>query len=369
MKRIKGLVLVPSPNSIGGVSHYYHQIQPYLSEDFEYFTRGVRYQYSFFSHITYPFVFFYDIMRFSLITSMRRILVIIINTSFGITGIIRDSIFIGISKIFRKKIVVFFRGIDDNVISRINDNWFLWNLFRKSFLTVDEIWVLSGKINDKLVSWGYNGYIRLETTLVDSTLLKDYSIEALRSRYVGPGPLRILFMSRLEKNKGIYETIDSFRIFLKRYPDSILHICGDGKEKNSILSYINNDLNRSILFEGFVSGKQKSEIFSKSHLFIFPSRREGMPNVILEAMAFGLPILTTPVGGIADFFDEGKMGFLLRQSDPEKIAEMIETTLKDSDLCRKIATYNYEYAKKRFYAPVVAERIRSYYNNLILSDD
>jgi len=356
---------VPSPYSIGGVSHYYQKIQPYLPEDFAFFTRGVRYQYSVFARLIYPLVFFYDILRFLLIISVRRTSLIIINTSFGITGIIRDSIFIKISKIFRKKIIVFFRGIDDDVISTITDNKLLWSLFRKSFLTVDEIWVLSGQIYNRIKSWGYKGTIRMETTLVDSSLLKDYTIGKLQQKYDNEGPSHILFMSRLEKIKGIYETIDSFRIFLKRYPDSILHICGDGKEKDSVLDYIGDDLDRSILFEGFVYGKRKSDILSKSHLFVFPSKREGMPTVVLEAMAFGLPVLTTEVGGLCDFFENGKMGFVINRNDPDEIAELMRKTLADRDLCKLVVGYNYDYAKDHYYDRVVADRIRSYVSNLL----
>lgn len=356
---------MPSPNSIGGVSHYYQQIQPYLTEDFVFFTRGVRYQYSLFARLIYPLVFFYDIVRFLMITSFSRISLVIINTSFGITGIIRDSFFIRISKIFKKKSIVFFRGIDDDVISTITDNKYLWKLFKKTFLTVDEIWVLSGRISNKLESWGYKGSIRLETTLVDSSLLQDYSIGELQQKYNTGSPAHILFISRLEKIKGIYETIDSFRIFLKKHPDSILHICGDGKEKVSVLNYIGDDLNKSILFEGFVSGKRKSDIFSKSHLFVFPSKREGMPNVVLEAMAFGLPVLTTRVGGLCDFFEAGKMGFIISRNDPGEIAEKMEKTLADPDLCKYTVAYNYDYAKTHYYDRVVAERIRSHVRKLL----
>ncbi|MBN1183888.1 MAG: glycosyltransferase [Bacteroidales bacterium] len=359
------LVLVPSPNSIGGVSHYYQQLRPYLPNNFRYFRRGVRYQYNNFAHLIYPLVFIWDIMRFFLISSGRRVSLILINTSFGITGIIRDSIFIRISKVFGKKNIVFFRGIDEKIISEITDSKLLWNLFRKTFLTVDEIWVLSRQFSDKLKSWGYKGGLRIETTLVDSALLEAFNIESIKEKYNNTDLIHILFMSRLEKIKGIYETIDSFRIFMQKYPNSLLHICGDGKEKNNILKYIGDDLNGSIEYKGYVLGQPKSEIFSKTHLFIFPSQREGMPNVVLEAMAFGVPVLTTKVGGISDFFEEGKMGFIINQKDPEKIAELMIQTLEDKDLCKSIASYNYDFAKKHYYVQIVAERIKTYVNRFL----
>lgn len=367
--RSKILILVPSHHSIGGVSHYYQTLRPYFPQNIKYFIRGVRNQNSSGSRMIYPLHFILDIIRFFVKLSGRSISLIHVNTSFGLTGIFRDSIFILISKLYRKKTIVFFRGIDDTIIDRLTNTRLLWGLFKMSFLVANELWVLSGQVSDKLRSWGYKGIIRTETTLVDNIILKDFKIEDLIDRFNNKESFNILFVSRLERNKGIYETIDSFRKFREKYPDATLSICGEGKEKDDILTFIRDDLNKSIFYYGFVKEKDKAAVFRRAHLFLLPSYREGMPNVVLEAMAFGLPVLTTPVGGIADFFEEGKMGFLLKQTDPEKIAELIETTLKDSDLCKNIAAYNYEYAKKRFYAPVVAERIKSYYNNLILSDD
>lgn len=75
--------------------------------------------------------------------------------------------------------------------------------------------------------------------------------------------------------------------------------------------------------------KKKIETFISHDIYCFPTYGEGMPVSLLEAMAFGFPVVTRPVGGIKDFFENGKHGFLTNSKDPEIFAELIEKFLKN----------------------------------------
>jgi len=83
------------------------------------------------------------------------------------------------------------------------------------------------------------------------------------------------------------------------------------------------------------------------------------------AVAFGLPIVTRPVGGICDFFENGKMGFITESKAPEVFADLMEKLITDCDGRKKIARYNQRYAKEHFMALQVAKRIESIYQKVL----
>lgn len=86
-----------------------------------------------------------------------------------------------------------------------------------------------------------------------------------------------------------------------------------------------------------------------------------MPSSVLEAMAYGLPVITRPVGGLVDFFEPGRMGYLTDSSDPQVLAALLEQLARDPPLRQEIAQYNHAFAGRNFAASVVAERLAEIY--------
>ena len=121
-----------------------------------------------------------------------------------------------------------------------------------------------------------------------------------------------------------------------------------------------------VTFTGYVRGGAKKSLFEESHVYCFPTYYgEGNPVSVLESMAFGLPVITRPVGGIADFFEPGKHGFITESKDPTVIASYIEKLYLDRELYKNISLYNYQYAKERFWASKVTERLEKIYADVL----
>jgi glycosyltransferase involved in cell wall biosynthesis len=178
--------------------------------------------------------------------------------------------------------------------------------------------------------------------------------------------LDILFLSRIEKEKGIYEAIDSFHLLKNKCPQAELTIVGDGSELGLARDYVEEKKIPDVHFKGYLSGKAILEAFVAADVYLFPTwHGEGLPISILEAMVFGLPVLTRPVGGIPDFFEDGKMGFLLESKDPVIWAEMLEKLAFDRELVLSMGEYNHRYAEGKFRPDNVVKRLEAIYESVM----
>jgi len=134
----------------------------------------------------------------------------------------------------------------------------------------------------------------------------------------------LVFAGRLAKNKNVEMLVEAVKILKERGKDVKCVIVGDGPEKEKIqLSIINYQLSDNIEFAGWLPGiEDVAKIYNQSRIFVMPSLNEGGPRVCLEAMACGVPVVTTRVGIMLDIIDEGKNGFFCDWS-PEDMAEKI----------------------------------------------
>ena len=149
-----------------------------------------------------------------------------------------------------------------------------------------------------------------------------------------------------------------FKILKQKYQNLTLTVSGDGLELGNIKKYITSESINDVELTGFVSGEKKTEIFKKADIYIFPTYYiEGMPNSVLEAMAFGLPVITRPVGGIPDFFENGKMGFITDSLESDTYASLLEKMILNRKKIKEISIYNYRFAHNNFISNIVADRI------------
>lgn len=135
--------------------------------------------------------------------------------------------------------------------------------------------------------------------------------------------LIILFLGWVEKAKGVEDLIEAISL-LKNKRIKLL-VGGNGSYFDEAQSKVNNmGLNNNIKFLGWVGPEDKLQLFRKADLFILPSYFEGMPNAIVEALSWSLPVIATRVGGIPDMITDGVNGFLVEKGNPNQIAEKID---------------------------------------------
>ena len=282
---------------------------------------------------------------------------IFINTSLGQSSSLRDGYYVILSKIFNKKVLLFIHGFEEKYAYR--------KLYTKGYFLSDKIIVLAKEFKIIIEKAGYNKEIIVSKNPVDNTFFSSILYNKLIARKESKLK-NILFLSRIEEDKGIMIAIKTFEILLLKYPNLNLYIAGTGNKLSDSQKYVKNLKIKNINFMGFVAGSNKIGIFKKCDIFLFPTfHKEGLPINILEAMTSGLAIISRPVGGIKDFFENGKMGYITESLEPVDFAGLIENLIINRDKLSEISQYNFEYSKNHFYASKVAKKIEKIYSSII----
>ncbi|MBW2570248.1 MAG: glycosyltransferase [Deltaproteobacteria bacterium] len=352
------MLCCPDLKEYGGVANYYRVIRKHkdLYKEITFFEINIKSQ----SLLEILFKATTEIIRFTVQLGNKDVRLIHLNPSFLRNALLRDGVLLILARCFGKKVIVFWRGwhvpTERTIVRRFSP------LFRFVFNRADLTLVLANEVRRKLLGIGITHPILITTTLFDQDLIPKKKALDNHGK-----TQRLLFMSRLVKEKGIYETIEAFKILKKEFRNISLDVAGDGPELTKLKKkYEQID---ALQFHGHVNDKDKYQLMVKSNIFVLPSYREGMPNSILEAMACGLPIVTCPVGSLKDFFVHGEHGYLLNNNNPKDLAQLISNLIKDVSLSTKISLNNITYAYRHFSADksirYLNEAYRAVLNNRI----
>lgn len=289
-----------------------------------------------------------------------------INPSLNLKSLIRDGLFLIQAKHKGLPVIVFFRGWNHKTEATIEK--YFKSLFRWVYSRADVCIVLASKFKDKLLHWSVAAPIYLETTCVDDRLIEKQSIETIISNRKKDKVFGVLFLARLEEEKGLFETIQAVVSLQDKGLPIKLTVAGDGPAKYKLVKVLKK-LARSkdqIDFIGYVDGEKKINAFLTSDIYCFPSAYgEGLPNSVLEAMAFGMPVICTNVGGLSDIFQDKKMGCLVKPKAVEELIYQLEKLISDPVKIVKISRYNFRYAADNFLASVVAGRMFNIYQEIM----
>lgn len=348
---MKILINTPRLNGrIAGVVNHYAGLKAYWRENVKYNQIGKK--------STKPGAGLYwiplDVICFIYKILTFKPQIILLNPSLGKNAVARDLLYLRIAKFLGKKVAVFFHGFNVENAKKINLPKMVKQLNRCECL-----FTLSQQFANQLNEWGVFVPIHTTTTKVDDKLLEDFDIA--KKDYTSKN---ILYLARVSKEKGIFITLDTFKILQEKYPELTFKIAGVGHDLEEAKAYAQkNNINAEFL--GGLSGQPLIDEFKNAYAYIFTSFHEGMPTSVLEAMAFGIPVVTRPVGGLVDFFEDGKMGYMIDSFNAVDFADAIEKLIKDGEKAKEMSITNYKYAQKRFLASSVAKMLEQTLNKYI----
>lgn len=348
---MKILINTPFTSSPAGVSSHYLGLSPYFSDNVVYNEYYTSYYLTkiipnkFFRNLVRPFAFLFNYLKFILLIIIYKKPTILLNPSFGNSAIKRDAHFLRIAKTLNCKVAIFIHGWNKEYLAEVLEGK---RDFKNIWFKADAFFVLASEFKIYLERLGIKAPIFLTTTKVNNQLVENFEG---KEKF---GIKNILFLARVEKEKGIFIAIDSFEILKRKYPDLKMTVVGGGKALAEARDYTAKKELTSIKFTGPLFGKDLNCAFLNADLYILPTYGEGMPTSVLEAMAFGIPVISRPVGGLVDFFKNDQMGYLIESFKPKDYADKIELLINDLEKMNEISKYNMAYAQEKFMASKVA---------------
>jgi glycosyltransferase involved in cell wall biosynthesis len=302
------------------------------------------------------------LMYIRFLSSVGKYSLIHVNPSLIKKSFFRDGLLILISRLFHKKVLVYWHGWIDDIEYRIKNRFLYTWLFKSSFNKANASVVLGSVFETKLRTMGYENPIYRETNCADNRLLNEESTAAGRSL---TAPIRLLFLSRIEETKGVYIAIDTLNLLNKISSDKYeLLIAGNGSELVKVKEYVALNKVLNVAFLGHVTGVKKHEVLKMTDILLFPTYYdEGLPLVILESMTYGIPVITRPMGGIPDILKDERNGFLTESKDPEIFSELVLKLSNTPALYRTIANTNRKEAME-FTPDRFKQRLTAIYDSL-----
>jgi len=228
-----------------------------------------------------------------------------------------------------------------------------------SSFTRKELLKISGRKDIKIIPMG-----------VDLSVFSQSAKNEDLRKILGVKKEFILAVGRLVEKKGVKYLILAMKDATKKFPDAKLVVVGDGPERES-LEILSKELGlqNSIMFAGSVENRYLPEFYATADLFVGPSivtesgDTEGLGIVFLEALASGVCVIGSNVGGIPDIIEHNKTGVLVMQKSPKQLANAIIRLLSDSSLRKKLASNGQKKVKSAYSWELVGKK----FNELITS--
>jgi glycosyltransferase involved in cell wall biosynthesis len=247
-------------------------------------------------------------------------------------------------KLLKKPYVIYGRGSDVYHMS------FFWRKISK-FLLKDaaKVMVLTEDMKTELKKI-YYGEILVIPNGIELENYKNLS----KYRFTKSDKKIILFIGTLSPVKGLRYLIRAIEIIHAEMENTILMIIGDGEERKFLEEIvIKLHLENVVIFQGRIPNEDVPKYMVQGDIFVLPSLSEGFPNVILEAMAVGLPIVSTNVNGLSEIIKNNENGYLVEPRNPQQLAEKVLMILKNPMQSKTISRNNIEKAKKYSWKNVV----------------
>lgn len=123
-------------------------------------------------------------------------------------------------------------------------------------------------------------------------------------------------------------------------------------------------LDNVVSFAGYVTGERKNKIWREASIFCLCSHVEGFPMVVLEAWNYGIPVVTTPVGGLPDVIEEGVNCLTFDFDDVEGLSRQLQRLIADEELRKKMGEYEQKFVREHFSIEMVNKQIEDLYGSL-----
>jgi colanic acid/amylovoran biosynthesis glycosyltransferase len=262
------------------------------------------------------------------------------------------------------KLVTTFHGYDMSGFIKSNSN----NVYKKLFLNGDLLLPISDYWKRKLIRLGCNDKKIIVHRM--GINLEKFKFSERRKR--SGEPIKILTIGRLVEKKGHEYIIRAIAKIIKKHRNIEYIIAGDGPLEIKLKKFATElGIRKYIKFLGAVEQNEVLKLYQEAHIFALTSitanngDQEGIPVVLMEAQATGLPMISTFHTGIPEAVVDGKSGFLVPEQDVNALIEKIEYLIEHPELWSKMGRYGRKFVEEKYDIKKLNKQLAGIYQNLI----
>lgn len=264
----------------------------------------------------------------------------------------RKRIFARLTKLFGKKLIVHLHssGPEFSIGGEHRE------LYRYSFTHADKILLLSNTWLEEAKRAFPESSGKMEV-LYNPCPTVNPSNPKEREKY-------ILFAGTLTHRKGYDDLIRAFAKTANDHPDWRLKLAGNGEIDEGKRLAEDLEISHQVDFLGWINGEKKDKVFRHASIYCLPSYSEGFPMGVLDAWAYHLPVVTTPVGGIPDVAIDGKNMMLFNPGDISDLSVKLETLMDNTSAYRMIEKASSSFAEGKFNITTLSRLLSKIYETI-----
>lgn len=251
-------------------------------------------------------------------------------------GFVRDSFFMMPAFVAQCAVVAHLHGANFDVVYMHGGHIFRWYV---DFILkrVTKFVVLGEMLKSIFKPWANREAIAVVPNGVPDSPPSNTS----RERADTASSCRVVFLSTLNRQKGLFVLLDAIPLVAREYPDVEFHIagpwCGTGTEDEAREQLVSTQQTARVIFHGLLIGEDKIQFLRSGDVFVFPGiQQEGQPLTVLEAMCAGLPVIATDRGCLRETVVQGVTGFIVPPNSPEVIAERLLYLIRSPEERRRL---------------------------------
>jgi glycosyltransferase involved in cell wall biosynthesis len=252
--------------------------------------------------------------------------------------------------------------------ARWDNHWCVLRKPRRLFLRFTEAYARRRVSHVVLISQYTRRFLPAKNRIRKTWLIENPVAESYFDVERACEPGRILCCARIRPLKNTLGMIQAFALIVRRFPHAQLRIAGTPEPayldecKRQVEA---NHLQDKVHFLGNLSISEVQDELSKANCLVVPSFQENAPLTIAEAMAAGVPVVASNVGGIPEMIENGKTGLLIHPHDTKGIRDAVSKILSDETFARSMGQSAKETAQKRFRVSLACEKTLQAYRDLL----
>lgn len=274
------------------------------------------------------------------------------------TSFLRKSLFVLAARAFRRPVILHVHGAQfDEYYERgtaLSRRYIRWILDSST-------WIIA--LSDQWLAWFKAHTDNRQVLRVHNPVILANN-DAAPSLVPAGAPPAIVFLGRIGQRKGAYDLLHAMTRVLDARVPCRLYLCGDGEVEAARRLAADLGIADSVTIPGWIGAEERQRLLHSARIFVLPSYQEGLPVAILEAMAAGVPVVSSPVGGIPDAITDGVEGLLVAPGDPVQLATALIRILADENLGRVMGAAGKLKVRNSFAAETALAPLERLYSQL-----